>query len=86
MMNVGVDVHKRTCQACLEDERGDVVEELRFRNNLEGAAKLAMVLKKHREPRYPWSRPAIFGELCDRLNEEGNKRIRWIPVEAAQHA
>jgi len=49
MMSVGIDVHKKRCQACIKDERGSTVEEFRFPNNQEEATRLATTLKKHGE-------------------------------------
>ena len=71
MINVGVDIHKRICQACLKDERGSIVEEFRFRNNQEGVAKLAMVLKKHGEAKVALeSTGNLWVKIYDRLDEE----------------
>jgi len=73
MINVGVDVHKRICQACLKDERGSIVEELRFPNNQEGASRLATILKKHGEAKVAMeSTGNLWVKLYDRLDEEAN--------------
>jgi hypothetical protein len=37
---VGIDIHKRFCQAALMDEQGLILEELKFENNLEGVHSL----------------------------------------------
>jgi transposase len=71
MINVGVDVHKRICQACLKDERGSIVEEFRFRNNHEGASRLAMIIKKHGDAKVALeSTGNLWVKLYDRLDEE----------------
>jgi len=73
MINVGVDVHKRICQACLKDERGSIIEELRFPNNQEGASRLATILKKHGEAKVAMeSTGNLWVKLYDRLDEEAN--------------
>jgi len=73
MINVGVDVHKIFCQACLKDEHGTVLEEFRFRNNLEGADKLASILKKHGEAKVALeSTGNLWVKLYDRLDQEEN--------------
>jgi transposase len=71
MLNVGVDVHKRTCQACLKDERGSIIEELRFPNNQEGASRLATILRKHGDAKVALeSTGNLWVRLYDRLDEE----------------
>jgi transposase len=42
---VGIDVHKKFCQAALMDENGSVLRELRFDNTLEGASSLVNLAK-----------------------------------------
>jgi transposase len=42
---VGIDVHKKFCQAALMDENGSVLRELRFDNTLEGASSLVSLAK-----------------------------------------
>jgi transposase len=37
---VGIDVHKRFCQAALMDEHGTILREFQFDNTLEGASSL----------------------------------------------
>lgn len=44
MISVGIDVGKRGFQACLKDERGTVLQELRLENNLSGACQLVDAL------------------------------------------
>jgi transposase len=71
MINVGVDVHKRICQACLKDERGSIVEEFRFPNNHEGATRLATIIKKHGDAKVALeSTGNLWVRLYDRLDEE----------------
>jgi transposase len=42
---VGIDVHKKYCQAALMNDNGRIVQELRFDNNSEGATSLANLAK-----------------------------------------
>ena len=42
---VGIDVHKKYCQAALMNDNGRVVQELRFDNNSEGATSLVTLAK-----------------------------------------
>jgi transposase len=42
---VGIDVHKKYCQAALMNDNGRVVQELRFDNNSEGATNLVTLAK-----------------------------------------
>jgi superfamily I DNA/RNA helicase len=71
MINVGVDVHKRICQARLKDRQGTIIEEFRFRNNHEGASRLAMIIKKHGDAKVALkSTGNLWVRLYDRLDEE----------------
>jgi transposase len=42
---VGIDVHKKYCQAALMNDNGRIVQELRFDNNAEGTTSLANLVK-----------------------------------------
>jgi hypothetical protein len=44
MINVGIDVHKKRCQACLKDEKNRLIEELIIPNTTEGAEQLARMI------------------------------------------
>ena len=88
MINVGVDVHKGFYQACLKDEHGKILEEIRFQNNLEGADKLASILRKRGQAKVALeSTGNLWVKLYDRLDEEENvdviltnpKKTRVIP-------
>jgi len=118
MLDVGVDVHKRICQACLKDERGSIVEVDVFTGKIaqeaveNPQAKLlmsftgvdyysAMLLASEigdvtrfssakKLVSYaglaPGTRQSADKTIHGHIVREGNKRIRWILVEAAQHA
>jgi len=73
MINVGIDVHKAYCQACLKDEQGTILEEFRFQNNLDGAEKLTATLKKHGDSKVALeSTGNLWVKLYDRLDQEEN--------------
>jgi len=42
---VGIDVHKKYCQAALMNDNGRVLQELRFDNNSEGATSLVTLAR-----------------------------------------
>jgi hypothetical protein len=46
MINVGIDVHKKRCQACLKDEKGKLIEELSIPNGTQGAEQVARPLER----------------------------------------
>jgi transposase len=46
---VGVDVHKKVCQAAIVGESGEVLDEFRFRNSREGIEGFALRLKGFRD-------------------------------------
>jgi transposase len=71
MIHVGIDVHKAYCQACLKDEQGTILEEFRFQNNLDGAEKLTVVIKKHGDAKVALeSTGNLWVKLYDRLDQE----------------
>jgi transposase len=49
MISVGIDVHKKRCQACLKDQDGTLLEELSFQNNPEGITQLRTLLSIYPE-------------------------------------
>ena len=49
MRYVGVDMHKKMCQAVIVDESGEVLDEFRFKNNREGIEGFALKLKGFRD-------------------------------------
>lgn len=49
MISVGIDVHKKRCQACLKDEKGRLIEDLTIPNSTEGAEQLGKVLEGYGE-------------------------------------
>ena len=64
MINVGIDIHKKRCQACLKDEKGRMIEELSFPRDEEGIGSFRRLLQNH-------------GEAKIVLESTGNL---WIPI------
>jgi transposase len=64
MINVGIDVHKKHCQACLKDDRGRIIEELSFQRTQEGINDFHSLIQSH-------------GEAKIVLESTGNL---WVPV------
>jgi transposase len=70
MINVGIDVHKKRCQACLKDEKGKLVEELSIPNTTEGAEQLARMLTTYGEAKIVLeSTGNLWIRLYDTLNQ-----------------
>jgi transposase len=72
MINVGIDVHKKRCQACLKHEKGRLIE-LSIPNSIEGAERLARMLEG-------------YGEAKIALESTGNLWIRIYDTLHAQPA
>jgi len=51
LINVGIDVGKRFCQAALKAEDGRLLGELRFENTSQGVHELLTHIKTHGEAR-----------------------------------
>ena len=49
MKYVGIDVHKKMCQVAVLDEDGELLDEIRFRNDAEGIEDFAMKLTTFRD-------------------------------------
>ena len=70
MINVGIDVHKKRCQACLKDEKGKLIEELSIPNTTEGAEQLARMLTTYGEAKIVLeSTGNLWIRLYDTLNQ-----------------
>ena len=44
LIYIGIDVHKKFCNACIKDREGTVLEQLRFNNSSKGADRLLEVI------------------------------------------
>jgi transposase len=64
MINVGIDVHKRRCQACIKDEKGRLIGEVSFARDEEGIRSFHRLLQNH-------------GEAKIVLESTGNL---WVPI------
>jgi transposase len=64
MISVGIDIHKKRCQACLKDEKGRIIEELSFQRTQEGIDSFHNLIQSH-------------GEAKIVLESTGNL---WVPV------
>jgi len=71
MISVGIDVHKKRCQACVKDEKGRLIEELSIPNSTEGAEQLGKVLEG-------------YGEAKVALESTGNLWVRIYDTLQAQ--
>ena len=71
-MYVGVDVHKRACQAAVVDEDGGLVDELRFPNTSKGIGSLIERVRGYGEFQVVMESSANYWtRLYDRLESEG---------------
>jgi len=64
MINVGIDIHKKRCQACLKDEKGRMIGEVSFPRDHDGIASFRRLLQNH-------------GEAKIVLESTGNL---WVPI------
>ncbi|MGD0424592.1 MAG: hypothetical protein ABSA92_14220 [Candidatus Bathyarchaeia archaeon] len=58
---VGIDVHKKYCQATLMSEQGQIMHELRFDNTQQGATSLVTLAKLTHTSKRLWNRPQTSG-------------------------
>jgi transposase len=70
---VGIDVHKRFCQAALMGEDGTILHELKFENTQEGARNLADLAKSINPHVKAVVEPSAnyWIKVYDRLEDEG---------------
>ncbi len=74
MISVGIDVHKKHCQACLKDEKGRVVQELSIPNDTEGVEQLGRLLAGYGEARIALeSTGNLWTRVYDKLSQQGFK-------------
>ena len=73
MKYVGIDVHKKMCQAAIIDEEGELLDEIRFRNDVEGIEDFAMKLTTFRDEvkAVVESTGNLWIQVHDRLEEHG---------------
>ena len=70
---VGIDVHKKMCQAAVLDEDGDLLDEIRFRNTVEGIEDFALKLTIFRDDvkAVVESTSSLWIQVHDRLEAHG---------------
>lgn len=86
MINVGIDVHKKRCQACLKDEKGKLVEELSIPNTTEGAEQLARMLTTYGEAKIALeSTGNLWIRLYDTLNQHAST-FKVVLANQTRHA
>jgi transposase len=70
---VGIDVHKKYCQAALMNEQGQITHELRFDNNSEGATTLINLAKSVNSHVKAVVEPSanFWIRIYDKLEDEG---------------
>jgi transposase len=76
MMSVGIDVHKKRCQACLKDQQGRLIEELSFQNNPEGITQIRTLLANYSEAKVTLeSTGNLWTRIYDELNKEPTLKV-----------
>jgi len=70
---VGIDVHKKYCQATLMSEQGQITRELKFDNTTEGASNLVHLAKSVDPHIKAVVEPSanFWIRIYDRLEDEG---------------
>ena len=73
MKYVGIDIHKKMCQAAIIDDEGELLDEIRFRNDVEGIEDFAMKLTTFRDEvkAVVESTGNLWIQIHDRLEEHG---------------
>ena len=75
-INVGIDVHKKCCQACLKDQDGHLIEELSLQNNPEGITQLRTLLTSYPEAKVALeSTGNLWTRIYDELNAEPTLKV-----------
>ncbi len=81
-ISVGVDVHKKRCQACLKDEKGRLVQELSIPNDTEGVEQLGRLLASYGDARIALeSTGNLWTRVYDGLSQQGFKVVLANPYK-----
>jgi transposase len=76
MISVGIDVHKKRCQACLKDQDGHMIEELSFQNNAEGIMQVKQLLATYHEAKVALeSTGNLWTRIYDELHKEPSLNV-----------
>ncbi len=82
MISVGIDVHKKRCQACLKDEKGRLAQELSIPNDTEGVEQLGRLLASYGEARIALeSTGNLWTRFYDTLSQQGFKVVLANPYK-----
>ena len=73
MKYVGIDVHKKMCQAAVLDDEGELLDETRFMNTVEGIEEFALRLSAYGDEvrAVAESTGNLWIQVHDRLEEHG---------------
>jgi len=78
MISVGIDVHRKRCQACLKDQDDHLIEELSFQNNPEGITQLRTLLATCPEAKVALeSTGNLWTRIYDELDKEPTRGSSW---------
>jgi len=73
---VGIDIHKRFCQAALMDEQGLILEELKFENNLEGVHSLVNLARCE-----TYKSSSLVGSVgFEPTTSRNGRHLRFLPL------
>jgi len=76
MISVGIDVHKKRCQACLKDEEGNLIEELNFKRDQERIASFSSLLQGYGDAKVALeSTGNLWIPLYDSLTENSSNKV-----------
>ena len=76
MTSVGIDVHKRRCQACLKDEKGRLIGEVTFQRDHDGIKSFRRLLQNHGEARIVLeSTGNLWVPIYDHLADDPANRV-----------
>ena len=76
MISVGIDVHKKRCQACLKDQDGHLIEELSFQNSEEAISQIRTLLTSYPEVKVALeSTGNLWTRIYDELHAQPTLRV-----------
>jgi len=81
MKYIGIDVHKKICVACIKDESGTTLTEMKFSNNKEGFRDLLSVVGEKRARAVMESTGNYWLQLYDALETQGIEVVLANPLK-----
>ena len=83
MKYVGIDIHKKMCQAAIIDEEGELLDEIRFRNDVESIEDFALKLSTFRDEvkAVVESTGNLWIQIHDRLEEHSFNSVLSNPYK-----